>query len=160
GSEMIISGCGSYHPTHFYGPHPDNHTVEARERLVASLRRVVPWAESANVILPLECHVTTALDTPQHIREVIDAADCPGIPANFDPVNMLGDFDRVWHNGNELRAMWATMGNRYTNSSHIKDVVADPDLVVHISEAPPGKGMLDLDAFFEVTAKLGDNTAI
>ena len=64
GSEMIISGCGSHHPSHFYGPHPDNHTPATRERLIASLRRVVPWAQDAGVILALECHVTTALDTP------------------------------------------------------------------------------------------------
>ena len=37
---------------------------------------------------------------------------------------------------------------------------ADPELVVHISEAPPGQGMLDLDAFFEVVAHLGEDTAV
>jgi sugar phosphate isomerase/epimerase len=160
GAEMIISGCGSHHATHFYGPHADNHTLETRERLVASLRRVAPWAEDAGVILALECHVTTALDTPEHIREVVQGVESPWVRANFDPVNLLGDLPKVWHNAEAMRHMWRTLGACYTKSAHIKDVRADAEFVVHISEAPPGQGLLDLDAYFEVVAHLGEDTAL
>lgn len=160
GAEMIISGCGSRHPSHFYGPHPDNHLPSTRDRLIESLRRVVPWAQNAGVVLALECHVTTALDTPEHIREIIQAVDSAWVRANFDPVNLLGDFSKVWRNGDAMRYMWQTLGTCYTKSAHIKDVRADPELVVHISEAPPGQGLLDLDAFFEVVAHLGQDTAV
>jgi sugar phosphate isomerase/epimerase len=160
GAEMIISGCGSRHPTHFYGPHPQNHLAATRDRLIASLRRAAPWAEEAGVILAMECHVTTALDTPEHIREVVQAVDSAWVRANFDPVNLLGDFSKVWHNAEAMRHMWRTLGACYAKSAHIKDVVADPELVVHISEAPPGRGSLDLDAFFEVVTNLGEDTAV
>ncbi len=160
GAEMIISGCGSRHPSAFYGPHPDNHQPATRERLVASLRRVAPWAADAGVILALECHVTTALDTPEHIRDVIQAVDSLWVRANFDPVNLLGDFSKVWANADAMRHMWQTLGQCYARSAHIKDVQADPELVVHISEAPPGHGLLDLDAFFEVVSELGEDTAV
>jgi len=160
GSEMIISGCGSRHASHFYGPHPENHLPATRERLIASLRRVVPWAQDAGVILALECHVTTALDTPEHIREVVQTVDSPWVRANFDPVNLLGDFSRVWHNADAMRHMWQTLGACYAKSAHIKDVVTDADFVVHISEAAPGHGHLDLDAYFEVVSQLGEDTAV
>jgi sugar phosphate isomerase/epimerase len=160
GAEMIISGCGSRHADAFYGPHPENHLAATRERLISSLRRVAPWAEDAGVMLALECHVTTALDTPEHIREVVQAVDSPWVRANFDPVNLLGDFSKVWHNADAMRHMWQTLGLCYAKSAHIKDVRADPELVVHISEAPPGQGRLDLDAFFEVVAHLGEDTAV
>ena len=160
GAEMIISGCGSRHPSAFYGPHPENHLPATRERLVASLRRVVPWAQDAGVILALECHVTTALDTPEHIHEVIQAVDSPWVRANFDPVNLLGDFRSVWHNAEAMRNMWTTLGACYAKSAHIKDVRADAELVVHISEAPPGEGLLDMDAFFDVVGRLGQDTAV
>jgi sugar phosphate isomerase/epimerase len=160
GSEMIISGCGSRHPTHFYGPHPDNHTPATRERLIASLRQVVPFAEATGVTLALECHVTTALDSPEHIREILDAVDSRYVRANFDPVNLLGDFQKVWSNGHAMRHMWKTLGTCYTKSAHIKDVVTDADFVVHISEAAPGEGFLDLDAYFEVCTQLGEDTAV
>jgi sugar phosphate isomerase/epimerase len=160
GAEMIISGCGSRHASAFYGPHPDNHLPATRERLVASLRRVVPWAQEAGVVLAMECHVTTALDTPEHIREVLQAVASPWVRANFDPVNLLGELSRVWHNGDAMRQMWRTLGAWYAKSAHIKDVRADPELVVHISEAPPGQGMLDLDTFFDVVRQLGEDTAV
>ena len=160
GAEMIISGCGSRHASAFYGPHPENHLPETRERLVASLKQVVPWAEEAGVLLALECHVTTALDTPEHIREVLQAVDSPWVRANFDPVNLLGDFSKVWANAQAMRHMWNTVGRWYAKSAHIKDVRADPELVVHISEAPPGQGMLDLDVFFEIVGHLGEDAAV
>jgi sugar phosphate isomerase/epimerase len=160
GAEMIISGCGSRHASAFYGPHPDNHLPETRERLVASLKRMAPWAENTGVILALECHVTTALDTPEHIREVIEAVDSPWVRANFDPVNLLGDLSQVWHNAEAMRQMWRTLGACYAKSAHIKDIRPDAELVVHISEAPPGQGLLDLDAFFEVVRHLGEDTAV
>ena len=160
GSEMIISGCGSRHATQFYGPHPDNHAPESRARLIDSLVQVAPWAEAAQVTLALECHVTTALDTPEHIREVVDAVNSPWVRANFDPVNLLGSFGKVWNNGDAMREMWQTLGRRYVKSAHIKDVVADPSLVVHISEAAPGHGLLDLDTFFWVCTQLGEDTAV
>jgi sugar phosphate isomerase/epimerase len=160
GAEMIISGCGSRHPTHFYGPHPANHTPAARDRLIESLRRVAPDAQNSGVILALECHVTTALDTPEHIHEVVQAVDSPWVRANFDPVNLLGDFSKVWGNAAAMRHMWRTLGAGYAKSAHIKDVRTDPEFVVHISEAPPGQGVLDLDAYFEVVAQLGEDTAV
>jgi len=161
GAEMIISGCGSRHPSAFYGPHPENHLPATRERLISALRHVVPWAEDAGVILALECHVTTALDTPEHIREIIQAVDSRWVRANFDPVNLLGDLSKVWANAEAMRHMWDTLGAAcYARSAHIKDVRADPEFVVHISEAPPGRGMLDLDVFFEVVGHLGEDAAV
>jgi sugar phosphate isomerase/epimerase len=160
GAEMIISGCGSHHASHFYGPHSDNHTPQTRERLVGSLRRIAPWAEDASVLLALECHAMTALDTPEHITEVIQAVGSPCVRANFDPVNLLGDLPKVWANAEAMRQMWQTVGACYAKSAHIKDVRADAEFVVHISEAPPGQGVLDLDAFFEVVGHLGEDAAV
>ncbi len=160
GAEMIISGCGSHHPSFFYGPARDNHTQQARDRLVASLRQAAPWAESAGVVLALECHVQTTLDTPTHIREVLDAVDSPWVRANFDPVNLLGDLPTVFASGQAMRHMWATIGPRYAPSAHFKDVGVRPELVVHIDEMAPGEGILDLDTFFAVCRELGDGAAI
>ena len=55
--------------------------------------------------------------------------DSPWVRANFDPVNLLGNFSAVWHNAEAMRHMWQTLGRCYTNSAHIKDVVTDADFV-------------------------------
>src|SRR5258708_26852264 len=74
GSAMIISGCGSRHPSHFYGPHPQNHTRETRDRLIARPRRVAPWAQDAGALPPPERPVAHPRDTPHHPRAVTHAA--------------------------------------------------------------------------------------
>ncbi|HEY3060331.1 MAG TPA: hypothetical protein VGL99_15330 [Chloroflexota bacterium] len=42
----------------------------------------------------------------------------------------------------------------------VRAILADPDLVVHISEAAPGHGLLNLDVFFEVCSKLAKTLAV
>jgi sugar phosphate isomerase/epimerase len=160
GSEMIISGCGSLNPEMFYAPARANHEEATRERLVAALRRAARDAEDTGITLAMECHVMTALDTPDHIRETITAVDSPLVRVNFDPVNLLGDLPSLYHNGARMREMWQVLGPLYAPSAHLKDVRALPDLVVHIAEVPPGAGELDLAAFYEVCRNLGAGAGV
>ncbi len=160
GAEMLITGCGSLHPGHHYGPDSRNHHPQTRERLVDSLRRVAPLAEASNVIFALECHVMTTLSTPTDIKEILDAVDSSWIRANFDPVNMLGSLPELYDNAGVMERMWEVVGGHYTSSAHIKDVVARAEFVLHIDEVAPGKGLLDLPTFFEVCQRLGENPAV
>lgn len=160
GAEMVLTGCGSLHPDHFYGPHPGNHTDQARARLVESLAEAAPWAEEAGIVLALECHALTTLDRPDHIAEVLAAVGSPWVRANFDPVNLLGDLASVYQSGAAMRRMWHVVGPWYARSAHIKDVAPSPGLVVHIDEVPPGAGLLDMNACFEVVKRLGEGAAV
>jgi sugar phosphate isomerase/epimerase len=160
GAEMLISGCGSHHADFFYGPAAANHTEQTRARLVDSLRRAAPWAEEAGITLALECHVLTTLDTPEHIRAVLAAVDSPWVRANFDPVNLIGDLATLYDNGAAMARMRQTLGPYYAPSAHIKDITALPELVLHLAEAPPGQGLLNYAAFFDVCRGLGDGAAL
>lgn len=160
GAEMLITGCGSLHPEHHYGPDARNHHPQTHERLVDSLVRVAPLAEENDVIFALECHVMTTLSTPAAIKEILDAVDSPWIRANFDPVNMLGSLPEMYDNASVMERMWEVVGGHYACSAHIKDVVARAEFVLHIDEVAPGKGLLDLPTFFAVCQRLGDNPAV
>src|SRR5205823_5093587 len=90
------------------GPTPEDvlpHAAEARERIVEFLRLVAPRAEDQGIILTLECHMITALDTPPHIREIVDGVGSPAIKVNFDPVNLLDRVDAVYESGARMAAM-------------------------------------------------------
>ena len=160
GAEMVISGCGSHHSDFFYGPAAANHTPETRERLVESLRRAAPMVEEAGMVLALECHVLTTLDSPEHIREILDAVGSPWIRANFDPVNLLGDLPSLYNNGAAIEHMARLLSSLYVPCAHLKDVAPQAELVLHLAEVPPGTGLLDYDAFFAVCRQLGENTAL
>ena len=160
GAEMLITGCGSLHPDHRYGPDPRNHDPATRERLVDSLRRVAPLAEHHGVILALECHVMTTLDTPAAIRDIIEAVDSPWVRPNFDPVNMIGGLPDLYDTAGAMERMWEALGSHYTQSAHVKDIIARPDFVLHLDEVAPGQGWLDLAAFFAICQRLGEGAAL
>ncbi|MGH2388969.1 MAG: sugar phosphate isomerase/epimerase family protein [Chloroflexota bacterium] len=160
GAEMIITGCGSHHAGFFYGPSPANHTEQTRARLVESLRLAAPWAEASGIILALECHVLTTLDTPARIRAILQTVGSPWVRANFDPVNLIGDLPTLYANGAAIRRMGDELGPYYAPSAHIKDITALPELVLHLAEAPPGEGLLDYGAFFDVCRALGGDAAL
>jgi sugar phosphate isomerase/epimerase len=155
GSPMVLTGCGSYHPTHQYGPHPRNHSAEARERMIAFLRPAARRAEEHGVILALECHMITALDTPAHIREIVDAVGSPALKVNFDPVNLLTSIDAVYASGAEMEAMLAELGPRYHWTAHAKDVLIESRLALHFDETVCGDGLLDWPAYLRCAERLG-----
>ncbi|MCC7371498.1 MAG: sugar phosphate isomerase/epimerase [Chloroflexi bacterium] len=155
GSPMVLTGCGSYHPTHGYGPHPENHRPEARERIVEFLRLAAPRAEDHGVVLALECHLITALDTPEHIREIVEAVGSPSIRVNFDPVNLLSSIDAVYQSGAEMERMLSVLGPYYHWTAHAKDLVIEPRLALHFDETVCGDGLLDWAAYLRCAEWLG-----
>lgn len=159
-AEMVLTGCGSLHATHPYGPAHENHSDRTRERLVDSLRHVAQAAEQAGMPVALEPHVLTTLDTPENVRAVLDEVDSNWIQANFDPVNFLGSLDAVYASGDSIRHALATLGPRLAPSAHIKDVVVEAELVLHIAEVPPGDGVLDLAAVLTACRELPESSAL
>ena len=53
----------------------------------------------------------TALDTPAHIREIVDAVGSSSLKVNFDPVNLLTSIDAVFESGAAMAAMQAELGD-------------------------------------------------
>jgi sugar phosphate isomerase/epimerase len=160
GAEMFVMGCGSHNPADFYGPDRRNHTRGARQRLVDSLKLIAPWAEEANVIVSLEGFLLTTLDTPRHIWEILEQVGSPWVKETFDPVNMIGDLQSAYASGRAMRRMWKVIGKHYAPCAHLKDVVIDAAAPLHLSEAPPGAGLIDYQAFFEVCKAIGPGTAV
>ena len=155
GSPMVLTGCGSYHPTHGYGPHPQNHSAEAREQIVSFLKLAAPRAEERGVVLALECHMITALDTPTHIREIVEQVGSASVRVNFDPVNLLSSVDAVYASGTEMDAMIDVIGSHYHWTAHAKDIVIEPRLALHLDETVCGDGVLDWPAYLRCAERLG-----
>ncbi|MFN8524603.1 MAG: sugar phosphate isomerase/epimerase family protein [Chloroflexota bacterium] len=155
GSPMVLTGCGSYHPTHHYGPHPGNHSARARDRMIAFLRDAAPRAGDHGVILALECHLITTLDTPEHIREIVDTVASPHLRVNFDPVNLLTGVDDIYASGDRMAHMLDVLGSRYHWTAHAKDVLIEPRLALHLEETVCGDGVLDWPAYLRCAERLG-----
>ena len=117
-----------------------------RERLVESLRALVPFAAECGVPLALEGHAVSPVFSPAVCREIFDAVDSPWLRFNLDPVNFVHTIDEAFHPGPLLAELFERMSFA-TIVAHAKDVTVADRLVVHIEECVPGEGYLDLEQF-------------
>lgn len=127
-----------------WSPHPANYHPETEARLIDSLRQISEAAAKHQIPIALECHVLTTLHSPPVIQRVLDAVGSPWLKINFDLVNFVGDLHAAYDLPRVIQHLADTLG-RFAVSAHIKDVVVEDDLVVHISEAMLGEGLIDFD---------------
>lgn len=137
----------SMHPTSQWGPHPDNYTPETRDRLVRSLSEIAEACEVHQVPMTLEVHATTTLSDAETIRHIIERTGSSWIKVNADLVNFITSFKDAYNTTAVINHVFDVLGP-YISTAHLKDVVTDAPLVVHISEALPGTGLMDWDTLF------------
>ncbi len=139
---------GSMNPGGHWWPHPDNHAPATIDRLVDSLRQIVPVAEDAGVILAIEGHTVSPLDTAAKVEEVIGRVNSPALKFNCDPVNFVGGVQDVYHPRPLIDTLFDTLGE-LTWAVHAKDVNIEDRHVVHISEVVMGRGRMDLGYYLQ-----------
>ncbi len=131
-----LSAAGAWYP------HPGNYAPEVFDRLVDSLRQAAQAAAAEGMMLALEGHVLSLLDTPQRMRDVIDAVGSPALRFNTDPVNFIGTIKDSYHPGRVLEELERVLGE-YTVAAHLKDMTVQDRLVLHIEEVVIGEGTMD-----------------
>lgn len=146
GADGVVGGAGTMAAPSGYAPHPDNHTAETRARLVARLREVAARAEETGVALVLEPHVCTTLESPEIVRELVDAVGSPLVRVNVDAANLVPDLRTLWDSTAHVERCVDVLAD-VAVSGHVKDVYAEDALVVHLSETVIGDGALDLAAY-------------
>jgi len=133
---------GSLNPNGPWYPHPENHTPATFERLVDSLKQAATAAQSAGMTLALEGHVLSPLDTPQRVRDVLDAVGSPALRFNIDPVNFIGNVHDAHDPTRLLNELFDLLGKDIV-AAHIKDCALNDELVLHIDEVLLGTGTMD-----------------
>ena len=139
---------GSLNPRGSWYPHPANFRPETFDTLVESLRQVCSASESEGVILAVEGHVLSILDTPERIRELIEDVGSDTLRFNMDPVNFVGSLRQAYDTTSLLDNLFDVLG-RYTVCGHAKDFRVEDRLVLHVEEAVIGEGLLDHAAYLE-----------
>lgn len=139
---------GSVNPAGHWTPHPDNHSPQTIDRLVDSLQQVTGPAEDAGVLLTIEGHVLSPLDTPARVREVIDRVGSPALKFNVDPVNFVRGLHHVYDPRPLLDELYDTLSD-VAWAVHAKDVDVDNGLVLHIKEVVIGRGRMDVADYMQ-----------
>jgi|SRR5579859_1689437 len=133
---------GSLSPTGAWYPHPGNYAPEVFERLVDSLRQAAQAAAAEGMVLALEGHVLSLLDTPQRMRDVLEAVNSPALQFNTDPVNFIGTVKDAFNPSRVLNELASLLG-KYTAAAHLKDMAVQDHLVLRIDEVVIGQGTMD-----------------
>ena len=137
---------GSLNPAGPWTPSPGNTSLRTLMRLVDALRQVVPVAEDVAIPLVIEGASTSPLDTPERVRDVIEAVDSPGLRFNADPVNFVRSLDDLYDTTSLIDRLFDCCG-RYTVIGHAKDITYDNALPVRLRECPLGTGLFDQEAY-------------
>jgi len=135
---------GSINPNGHWWPHPENHAPQTFDRLVNSLKQVCRVAEAEGVLLGVEGHVVSTLDTPQRVRDLLDAVGSPALKFNMDPVNFVGTVRDVHDTTRIVNALFDTLG-RDMVALHAKDCAIQDAHVVHIVEVIPCTGSMNYE---------------
>lgn len=149
----------SHNPRGDWWPHPDNHTAATEDTLVRSISEILETAVDVGVGVVLETHHLSPLDSAERVRRVIERTDPARVKVNIDPANFVDGIRTAFDPAPMIDHMFDVLGE-YCATTHVKDVHLEDRFVVHVSEAVPGTGIMDLDTVLRRTAALPDGWAI
>ena len=142
-AHFVLIRPGSLNPAGSYSPDPANHTPQARQRLVATLRHLADIAEAAGVTIVIETHILTIMDSPESNRDILAAVGSDRLNVVMDYVNHFQTMHQVFNSSDRLNHIFDVMGP-ISGLGHCKDMVVDSGFVLHLNEAMPGEGQLDM----------------
>lgn len=143
----------SLDPRGDWWPHPDNYKAETEDRLVKSLVEILDTAESLDIDIVLETHVTTTLHSAERIRRVIERTGSKRLKLNLDPCNFVGDLPTAFNPSPMINHIFDLLGE-YIATVHVKDFYLEDRFVVHISETVIGTGMMDFETILRRTQSI------
>jgi sugar phosphate isomerase/epimerase len=143
GAQALLIRPGSLNPAGPWTPARENHRPESLERLIDTLRPIAAQAEAAGVLLVMETHATSIMDSPEVCRAVIEAVGVPKLRLTMDVVNHFQTLRQVYGSGERIDHIFDTIGD-IAPVAHIKDIIVQPKHVLHIDETVPGEGELDI----------------
>lgn len=143
GARVCLIRTGSLSPLGSYFPAAENHSQASWRRLIESLHRIADKAESVGQTIVIETHLLTILDSPEANRDAIAEVGSERLRVVMDFVNHFPTVQHVFHSTDRLNHIFDLMG-AIAGVGHCKDIRFGNGLVLHIDEAIPGQGLLDL----------------
>jgi sugar phosphate isomerase/epimerase len=142
-AQALLIRPGSLNPAGPWTPARENHYPESLERLIDTLRPIAAQAQAADVLLVIETHATSIMDSPELCRTVIEAVGVSQLRLTMDVVNHFQTLRQVYDSGARIDHIFDIVGD-IAPVAHIKDIIVQPKHVLHLDEAVPGEGVLDI----------------
>lgn len=152
-AKCCINIAGSCNPDQWDGPHPANFDPDTFERIVETTRHIIDQVAPSRTVFCLETMPWIFPSTPEQYLDLIKAIDRAAFAVHLDPVNMVITPAIAFDTPAFLRHCFELLGPSI-KSCHAKDIALATGLTVHLSECPPGTGVLDYEVFLRCVRQL------
>ncbi len=155
--EIGALGCvdiaGSFNPTVWYGPHPDNLSQRMFDAAVENARKIIDAVKPKRAKFSYEMMGWTLPDSADSCLKMFKAVDRPAFAVHMDPCNLVNSPSRFYRNTDLLNECFDKLG-RWIVSCHAKDLTWDVEMNVHFREVRPGAGSMDYSTYLRRLATL------
>jgi sugar phosphate isomerase/epimerase len=156
GALGCVDIAGSFNPTSWFGPHPDNLSPRFFDASVENARKIIDAVRPKRAKFSYEMMGWSLPDSPDQYIRLIKAVDRKGFGVHLDPCNLVNSPDKFYRNTALLNECFDKLG-RWIVSCHGKDLTWDVEMNVHFREVAPGKGSLDYPTYLRRLVRLPQN---
>ena len=153
GARCCVDIAGSFSPTSWFGPHPDNLSQKHFDACVENARKIIDAVKPKRARFCYEVMGWALPDSPDSYVKLIKAVRRPAFAVHLDPCNLVNSPDKFYHNTALLNECFDKLG-QWIVSCHAKDLTWDVEMNIHFREVAPGKGSLDYATYLTRLAKL------
>jgi sugar phosphate isomerase/epimerase len=153
GALCCVDIAGSYNPTRWDGPHPDNLSDRFFDAAVENARSIIDAVKPKRAKFSYEMMGWTIPDSPDSALKLLKAVDRAGFAVHLDPCNLINSPTRFYGSTELLNECFDKLGP-WIVSCHAKDLTWDPEMNVHFREVRPGAGSLDYRVYLEHISRL------
>lgn len=154
GARCCVNIAGSLSPR-WDGPHPDNLTRETFDAIVHTAQRIIDTAAPERTYFVLEPMPWVYPYDVKTYLQLIEAIGRERFAVHIDICNWMNGVLPLYSNSSIIRETFETLAP-YIKCVHAKDSVISGELTTHVSEAIPGRGLIDYGELLRQCNALGD----
>ncbi len=142
GARCCVDIAGSFNPTSWFGPHPDNLSPRFFEAAVENARAIIDAVKPTRTRFSYEMMAWSLPDSPDACLRMLKAVDRQAFAVHLDPCNLVNSPQRYYRSSDLLRECYAKLGP-HVASVHAKDLAWEIEMAVHFKEVRIGLGSID-----------------
>lgn len=142
GARCCVDIAGSFSPTSWFGPHPENLSPRFFDAAVENARAILDAVKPRRTAFCYEMMAWSLPDSPDACLEMVKAVDRRGFAVHLDPCNLVNSPARFYGASELVRECYRKLGPLVA-SVHAKDLAWDVEMAVHFREVRIGTGSID-----------------
>ena len=154
GARCCVDIAGSFSPTSWFGPHPDNLSQRFFDAAVENARKIIDAVKPKQARFCYEMMGWSIPDSADSNLKLLRAIDREAYGIHLDPCNLVNSPSRFYDNRALLNECFDKLG-QWIVSCHAKDLVWDVEMNIHFREVRPGMGSMDYRTYLSRLQTLG-----